>query len=72
MMQQETVGMVSKAINNQAPEYLAVLCNRVSAMTGKTICNANIILRPSRLNTLAQNFLHAGGLALELLAGKIK
>ena len=31
MIQQETVGMVYKGINSQAPEYLSVLFNRVSA-----------------------------------------
>ena len=31
-IQQETVGMVYKAISNQAPEYLSVLFNRVSAI----------------------------------------
>ena len=40
MIQHEPVGMVYKAINNQAPEYLSVLFNRVSAMTGRTIRNA--------------------------------
>ena len=51
MIQQETVGMVYKANNNQAPEYLSVLFNRVSAMTGRTISTDNINLRPPRLNT---------------------
>ena len=37
MIQPETVGMVYKAINNQTPEYLSVLLNRVSAMTSRTI-----------------------------------
>ena len=56
MIQQETVGMVYKAINNQALEYLSVLFNRVSAMTGRTIRNAKINLRPLLLNTtLAHN-----------------
>ena len=56
MIQQETVGMAYTAINNQAPEYLSVLFNRVSAMTRRTIRNANINLRPPRLNTtLAHN-----------------
>ena len=45
MIQQETVG-IYKAINNQAPEYLSVLFNRVSVMTGRTIRNANINLTP--------------------------
>ena len=62
MIQQENVGMVYKAIDNQAPEYLSVLFNRVSAITGRTIRNANINLRPRRLNTmLGQNFLHKEG-----------
>ena len=51
MIQQETVGMVYKAINNQAPEYLSVLLNRVSVTTGRTIRTVNIYLRPPRLNT---------------------
>ena len=46
MIQQETVGMVYKAISNQAPDYLSVLFNSVSAMTGRTIRNANISLKP--------------------------
>ena len=46
MVQQETVGMVYKAINNHAPEYLSVLFDRVSAMTDRTIHNVNINLRP--------------------------
>ena len=45
-MQQETVGMVYRIINKQAPEYLSILFNRVSAMTGRTIRNANINLNP--------------------------
>ena len=61
MIQQETVGMVYKASNNQAPEYLSVLFNRVSAMTGRTIRNA-INLRPPRLNTtLAHNCFRTEG-----------
>ena len=52
MIQQETVGMVYKASNNQAPIYLSVLFNRVSAMTGIKIRNANINLRPPRVNTV--------------------
>ena len=46
MIPQENVGMVYKAINNQAPEFLSVLFNRVSVLTGRTIRNANINLRP--------------------------
>ena len=74
MIQQETVGMVYKAINNQAPEYLSALCNRVSAMTGRTIRNANINLRPPRLNTtLAQNcFAQRGALLWNNLLTEIK
>ena len=50
MIQQETVGMVYKAINNQTPEYLSV----------RSIRNANINLRPPRLDfTPAHNcFVH--------------
>ena len=44
MIQQETVGTVYKTIKNQAPEYLTALSNRDSAMTGRTIRNANITL----------------------------
>ena len=74
MIQQETVGMVYKAINNQAPEYLSVLFNRVSVMTGRTIRNANINLRPPRLNTtLAHNcFAHRGALLWNNLPTEIK
>ena len=54
MIQQETVGMVCKAINNQEPEYLLVLLNRVSAMTVRTIRNA----------TLGQNFFAQRGALL--------
>ena len=66
--------MVCKASNNQAPEYLSVLFNRVSAMTGKTIRNANINLRPPRLNnTLAHNFFaHRGALLWNNLQTEIK
>ena len=35
MIQQETLGMVYKAINNQATESLSVMLNRVSAMTAE-------------------------------------
>ena len=45
MIQLETVGMAYKATNSQAPEYVSVLFNRVSALTGRTIRNANINLR---------------------------
>ena len=56
MMQQETLCMIYKAINNQALEYLSVLLSRVPTMTGRTIRNANINVRPPRLNTtLAHN-----------------
>ena len=74
MIQQETVGMVYKAINNQAPEYLSVLFNRVSVMTGRTIRNANINLRLPRLNTtLAHNcFAHRGALLWNSLPTEIK
>ena len=74
MIQQETVGMVYKAISNQAPEYLSVLFNRVSVMTGRTIRNANINLRPPRLNTtLAHNcFAHRGALLWNSLPTEIK
>ena len=37
MIQQEIVGMVYKAINNEAPEYFTVLFNGVSDITGRTI-----------------------------------
>ena len=74
MIQQGTVGMVYKAINNQAPEYLSVLFNRVSVMTGRTIRTANINLRPPRLNTtLAHNcFAHRGALLCNNLPTEIK
>ena len=74
MMQQETLGMVYKAINNQAPEYLSVLFDRVSVMTGRTIHNANINVRPPRLNTtLAHNcFAHRGSLLWNNLPTEIK
>ena len=74
MIQQETVGMVYKAINNQAPEYLSVLFNRVSVMTGSTIRNASINLRPPRLNTtLAHNcFTHRRALLWNNLPTEIK
>ena len=64
MIQQETVGMVYKAINKQAPEYLSVPFNRVSAMTCRTVRTANIILKPPRSNTtLGRNcFPHRGAL----------
>ena len=73
-IQQETVGMVYKAINNQAPEYLSVMFNRVSAMTGTTIRNANINLRPPRVNTtLAHNcFAQRGALLRNNLPTEIK
>ena len=74
MIQQETVGTVYKAINNLAPEYLSVLFNRVSDMTGRTIRNANINLRPPRVNTtLANNcFAHRGALLWNNLPTEIK
>ena len=74
MIQQETVGMVYKAITNQAPEYLSVLFNRVSVMTGRAIRNANINLRPPRLNTtLAHNcFAHRRALLWNNLPTEIK
>ena len=74
MIQQETVGMAYKAINNQAPEYLSVLFNRVSAMTGRAIRNSNINLRPPRLNTtLAHNCLaHRGALLWNNMPTEIK
>ena len=73
IIQQETVGMVYRATNNQAPEYLSVLFNRVSAMTGRTIPNANINLRPPRLKaTFAQNcFAHRGPLVWDNLSTEI-
>ena len=74
IIQQETVGMVYKAINNQAPEYLSVLFNRVSVMIGRIIRNANINLRPPQLNnTLAHNcFAHRGALFWNNLPTEIK
>ena len=74
MIQQETVGMVYKPINNHPQEYLSVLLNRVSAMTGRTIRNANINLRLPRLNTtLAHNcFAHRGALLWNSLQTEIK
>ena len=74
MIQQETVGMVYKAINDQVPEYLSVLFNRVSAMTDRTIRNANINLRPPRLNTtLAHNcFAYRGALVWNNLPTELK
>ena len=61
MIQQEAVGMVYKAIIKQAPEYLTVLFNRVSSMTGGAIRNANKN-RPPRLNTtLVTIVLHTEG-----------
>ena len=74
MLQKETVGMVYKAINKQAPEYLSVLFNRFSAMTGRTKRNANINLRPRRINTtLGQDcFAHRGALLWNSLPTEIK
>ena len=65
MIQQGSVGMVYKAINNQAPEYLSVLFDRASAMTGRTIRNVNINLRPPRLkhHLCSQLFCTERGLA---------
>ena len=45
MMQQETVGMDYESVNNQVPEYLSVLFNRVSTMIGRALRNANLNLR---------------------------
>ena len=74
MIEQETVVMVYKAINNQAPEYVSVLFNRVSAMTGRKIRNSKINLRPLRLNTtIARNcFAHRGVLLWNNLPTEIK
>ena len=73
-MELETVGIVYKAIINQALAYLSVLFNRVSAVTGRTIRNADINLRPPRLNTtLAHNcFAHRGTLLWNNLPTEIK
>ena len=62
MIQQETLGMVYKALNKQVPEYVSVLFDGVSAMKRRTICNVKINLRPPLLNTmLGQNcFAHRG------------
>ena len=46
MIQQETVGMVYKSNNNQAPEYLSVLLHRVFTKPGGTLRNANINHKP--------------------------
>ena len=62
-------------VNISAQEqYLSVLFNRVSVMTGRTIRNANINLRPPRLNTtLAHNcFAHRGALLWNNLPTEIK
>ena len=66
--------MVYNAINNQAPEYLSVLFNKVSAMTGRIIRNANRNLRPPRLNTtLGLNcFAHREALLWNNLPTEIK
>ena len=56
MIQQETVGMIYKRINNQTPEYLTVLFNRASAMTVRTIRNAQINLRTLRSVVIFKNF----------------
>ena len=46
MIQQVTVGIAYKAINNQVPEYLSILFNRVFTMTSKTLRNVSLNLIP--------------------------
>ena len=60
--------------SNQAPEYLAVLFNRVSVMTDRTICNANINPRsPRSKTTLGKNcFAHRRALLWNKFSTEIK
>ena len=74
LIQQETAGMVYKANYNQASEYLSVMFHRVSAMTGRTIRNANINQRSPAIkhHPWSKLFCTKRGLALEYLADSNK
>ena len=63
MIRQESVSMVYKAINGQAPTYLSSLFNGISAVKNRMRHNSNLNLRPSRTKTkFGQNsFAYNGG-----------
>ena len=51
MIRQESVSMVYRAINGQAPTYLSSLFNSISAVTNRMLRNSNLNLRPPRMKT---------------------
>ena len=51
MIKQESANMVYKALNAEAPIYLAEQFTRVSDITSRTLCSSNLSLRPLGLKS---------------------
>ena len=51
MVKQESAGKVYKALNAEAPIYLAEQCTRVSDVAGRTLRSSDLSLRLPRLKS---------------------
>ena len=74
MIKQESASMVYKALNAEAPIYLAEQFTRVSDITSRTLRSSNLSLRPPRLKSRnGQNcFAYRGSYIWNSLSSEIK
>ena len=74
MIKQESASMVYKALNAEAPIYLAEQFSRVSYITSRTLRSSNLSLRPPRLKSRnGQNcFAYRGSSIWNSLSSEIK
>ena len=74
MIKQESASMVYKALNAEAPIYLAEQFTRVSDITSRTLRSSNLSLRPPRLKSRnGQNcFVYRGSYIWNSLSSEIK